>query len=403
MIKQGLDMIHESIVMSKDNILANKMRSFLTVLGIIIGVAAIISLVTVVENATDEMMSQFTDMGTGKVSVTVTGTLLKHGLNETDLAQLAAQEYIGGVSPSINAKASVKHANAWVEDVDIEGHSDAYFRRNTDLVAAGRALNVLDMENRTQVCLIDTTLAQNVFFGENPLGKTIGVGGYTYTVVGLLTSDETADLMSQINGSGDNGKIIMPYTSAMKLAGTGLVNSLEVYVSDTAYTDEAVENIQAVLDAAFNYKDDAYRVINMQSLLDMMNTVQGMMMTMLAGIASIALLVGGIGIMNMMLVSVTERTTEIGLRKALGAEPGQIQLQFLIESIMLSLLGGFFGLILGAAISFVFAIAMETAYNLSVFAVTLGVGFSAAVGIIFGWAPARKASNLNPIDALRSI
>ena len=396
-------MLRESVIMSRDNILANKMRSFLTVLGIIIGVAAIIALVTVVENATDEMMSQFTQMGTGKVNVSITGTMLKRGLNESDLAEIEAQEYVSGVSPSVTTTATVKRGDTWVDEVDVQGYGAAYFTRNPDLINVGRAINILDTQNRTQVCLIDQKIADTLFFGENPMYQTLQVSGYEYTVIGILTEDETVDLMSQIAGSGDSGKLIVPYTAAMRLSGTAHVNSLELYVSDTQYTEQAIENVERVLDAAFNYKDDAYRVINMQSLLDMMNTVQGMMTSMLAGIASIALLVGGIGIMNMMLVSVTERTTEIGLRKALGAQPGQIQMQFLIESIMLSLLGGFFGLILGVGISFVFAQAMDVTFAVSGSAVTLGVGFSAAVGIIFGWAPARKASNLNPIDALRSV
>ena len=396
-------MLRESVIMSRDNIFANKMRSFLTVLGIIIGVAAIIALVTVVENATDEMMSQFTQMGTGKVNVSITGTMLKRGLNETDLAEIEAQEYVSGVSPSVTTTATVKRGDTWVDEVDVQGYGAAYFTRNPDLINVGRAINILDTQNRTQVCLIDQKIADTLFFGENPMYQTLQVSGYEYTVIGILTEDETVDLMSQIAGSGDSGKLIVPYTAAMRLSGTAHVNSLELYVSDTQYTEQAIENVERVLDAAFNYKDDAYRVINMQSLLDMMNTVQGMMTSMLAGIASIALLVGGIGIMNMMLVSVTERTTEIGLRKALGAQPGQIQMQFLIESIMLSLLGGFFGLILGVGISFVFAQAMDVTFAVSGSAVTLGVGFSAAVGIIFGWAPARKASNLNPIDALRSV
>ena len=396
-------MLRESVIMSRDNIFANKMRSFLTVLGIIIGVAAIIALVTVVENATDEMMSQFTQMGTGKVNVSITGTMLKRGLNESDLAEIEAQEYVSGVSPSVTTTATVKRGDTWVDEVDVQGYGAAYFTRNPDLINVGRAINILDTQNRTQVCLIDQKIADTLFFGENPMDQTLQVRGYEYTVIGILTEDETVDLMSQIAGSGDSGKLIVPYTAAMRLSGTAHVNSLELYVSDTQYTEQAIENVERVLDAAFNYKDDAYRVINMQSLLDMMNTVQGMMTSMLAGIASIALLVGGIGIMNMMLVSVTERTTEIGLRKALGAQPGQIQMQFLIESIMLSLLGGFFGLILGVGISFVFAQAMDVTFAVSGSAVTLGVGFSAAVGIIFGWAPARKASNLNPIDALRSV
>ena len=144
-------------------------------------------------------------------------------------------------------------------------------------------------------------------------------------------------------------------------------------------------------------------IINMESMTDAMNLMMSMMSSLLVGIASIALVVGGIGIMNMMLVTVTERTTEIGLRKALGAEPGQIQMQFLIEAIILSLLGGVIGVVVGLSVSWLICINTDIMFSFNAFAVALGVGFSGAVGIIFGWAPARKASNLNPIDALRSM
>ena len=158
-----------------------------------------------------------------------------------------------------------------------------------------------------------------------------------------------------------------------------------------------------MLNAAFNYRDGAYRIINLDSLLDTMDTITGMMTTLLAGIASIALLVGGIGIMNMMLVSVSERTTEIGLRKALGARPRLIQIQFLMESVMLSLMGGFVGIVIGNVLSAVIAYFIDMTFTMSPGAIMLAFGFSASVGILFGWAPARKASRLNPIDALRSM
>ena len=180
------------------------------------------------------------------------------------------------------------------------------------------------------------------------------------------------------------------------------VTSLEIYVDDPDLTSEVVEDLETALDAMFNYKDDSYTIINMESLLDVMDTMMGLMTKLLVGIASIALLVGGIGIMNMMLVSVTERTSEIGLRKALGARPRLIQVQFLMESIILSLLGGVIGVALGIGVSIILADMMEIAFVFSPGAIALGVGFSLAVGVIFGWMPARKASNLNPIDALRS-
>ena len=189
----------------------------------------------------------------------------------------------------------------------------------------------------------------------------------------------------------------------MRLFGVKGVTSLEVFISDTSMTVSVVEELETALDGMFNYKDDSYSVINMESLLDVMDTMMGLMTNLLVGIASIALLVGGIGIMNMMLVSVTERTSEIGLRKALGARPRSIQVQFLLESIILSLLGGMIGVVLGLAVSMILSSAMDIAFVFSPGAVALGVGFSLAGGVVFGWAPARKASNLNPIDALRSM
>ena len=209
--------------------------------------------------------------------------------------------------------------------------------------------------------------------------------------------------MQMMSGGQDNGRVIIPYQAAMQLMGTGSVRSMTLYLKDTSLSDDTIARVKDVLNAAFNYRDDAYTVINLDSLLETMNTMTGMMTTLLAGIASIALLVGGIGIMNMMLVSVTERTTEIGLRKALGARPRLIQTQFLMESVMLSLMGGLIGIVLGNLISAAIAAWIGFTFQLSPGAISLGFGFSATVGILFGWAPARKASRLNPIDALRSM
>ena len=260
------------------------------------------------------------------------------------------------------------------------------------------------MENNARVCLVDGDAAKTLFFGEDPVGQTFYLDGFEYTVVGMIDEDENASLFSQIlMGGKTDGTVYVPYSSAKKLLGTSTVTAVEVYVTDPDDTDAAVDELEAALDGIFNDKDNTYTIINMESMTDAMNLITSMMMSLLVGIASIALVVGGIGIMNMMLVTVTERTTEIGLRKALGAEPGQIQMQFLIEAIILSLLGGVIGVIVGLSVSFAICMNTDITFSLNTFAIGLGVGFSAAVGIIFGWAPARKASRLNPIDALRSM
>ena len=404
MIKWKWDMFCESVSMSVSNILGNRMRSFLTMLGIIIGVAAIIALMTIVQGARDTMTAQFDSMGLGTLRVTVSGTALKQGLTDSELNQVLSCEHVAGISPSLSSTVTAVRGENWSDSISLRGNDAAYFQKNPDLLKRGRAINAIDVAQELRVCLVDGGTAETLFFGEDPVGQMLYLGGREFTVVGMIDEEEDASLFSQILlGGGTDSAVYVPYSSAKKLMGTSTVSTFEVYLTDSEKTDTAIEEIEAVLDGIFNYKENAYNVINMESMTDAMELMTSMMMSLLVGIASIALVVGGIGIMNMMLVTVTERTTEIGLRKALGAEPGQIQMQFLIEAIILSLLGGMIGVILGLTVSFAICMNTDITFALNTFAIGLGVSFSAAVGIIFGWAPARKASNLNPIDALRSM
>lgn len=399
-------MLKESLRMSWQNICGNKMRTFLTTLGIIIGVTAIIALITTVEGATNEITSQFTALGAGKVSVSVTGTPLKRGLSEEDIERLTRVDNIAGVDPSVSFTRHVAGDGTLLEDVTIEGRSAAYFSGEIDLIGSGRGLNAMDMNRHSRVCVIDSDVHTALFPNEDPIGKEIVIAGLTFTVVGMTDDESDNDVMramSAMSGGDSNGSIIIPYQAALRMTESNSVNSLTLYIQDSDQTDETISKVEDVLNATFNYRDNAYRVINLDSLLDTMNTMTGMMTTMLAGIASIALLVGGIGIMNMMLVSVSERTTEIGLRKALGAKPALIQAQFLIESVMLSLMGGLIGIIIGILLSILIAHLIGITFTLSTGAIVLAFTFSGSVGILFGWAPARKASRLNPIDALRSM
>lgn len=395
-------MLKDSIKMSWKNIMQNKMRSFLTILGIVIGVTAIIALITIVQGVINNVNQQFDSVGANTVVVQATGTLLKQGLSEKDIEHLAAIEGVSGFAPTVSVKMDLYRNGQIYEDIILDGKNEVYFQRNPEIVKSGRALNILDVESKNRVCVISSDMQQKLFFGENALGQKIVIGGVSYEVVGIVDeSDSMTSVMSAMSGSGDS--IMIPYKNVLALSKTRNVMALELYMQDTADKDALVDSVKQYLDGAFNYKDDSYTVIEMDSLLDMMKSMQSMMQTMLVGIASIALLVGGIGIMNMMLVSVTERTVEIGLRKALGAEPRRIQIQFLTEAILLSMFGGLVGVILGLLISVVAAIAIGMDFVLSWFALALGFGFSAAVGIIFGFAPAKKASELNPIDALRSV
>ena len=344
-------------------------------------------------------------MGAGKVNVRAPGTPLKKGLFDSDVQKLAKLPNVAGVSPNVSFTTDVVANHQVLEDVSIEGRNDVYFSNNKDLIGQGRGLTVLDMPVESRVCVINKALADELFFGQQAVGQKIHISGHTYTIVGMLdpnVADDVMSAMTRMNSDNAEAKAIIPYKAALRMTGSSNVTSLEIIVTDASLTEDIIPEIEMVLNQAFNFKDDAYNIINLDSLLDTMNTMTSMMTTMLAGIASIALLVGGIGIMNMMLVSVTERTTEIGLRKALGAQPKRIQLQFLMESVVLSLLGGTGGVLLGNAISAVAAAAIGFDFAISPGATLLAFGFSAAIGVLFGWAPARKASRLNPIDALRS-
>ena len=394
-------MFRENVSMSVSNVLHNRMRSFLTILGIIIGVAAVIAMITTVSGVTGEITSQFTALGTGRFNVNVSGTALRKGLTAADVRALSGIANVQGISVSTSASAVARHGTRWTDKITLEGRNTVYFRQNPDLLARGTVPNALDEEQATRVCLISPDLCETLFFGEDPLWQTLTLNGHTFTVGGIL-AESTGDVLSQALGSASDNRVIVPYTTAMRLIGSIYIRSLEVYVEDTARINDTIDAMETELTAIFNGHDDTYTVINMSAMLDTMDTILDMMTMLLAGIAGISLLVGGIGIMNMMLVSVTERTMEIGLRKALGAEPGQIQVQFLIEAFILSVMGGVFGVIFGLLLSWLLSTLIGAAFSISWSAIALGVGFSALVGLVFGWAPARKASRLNPIDALRA-
>lgn len=390
-------MFFESIRMSWNNIIHNKMRSFLTVLGVLIGVAAIIALISIVEGVTGSITSQVMSMGADKINVQAVGTALKPGLTQTDVESIAAIPNIKGVSPSISGKTSIVYKGDVLTDISVQGKNQIYFANTSDLLESGREINKIDCESKNRVCLIGQEITKEFFPVGNPIDKEITIDGITYTVIGTLqkSSGFTA-------GSNDNA-VIIPYTTAMGLFGASNINLVDVYMVNGDLSDETTVQIEQVLNTAFNNNEDGYNVTNMQNILDTVASMTNMMAALLAGIASIALVVGGIGIMNMMLVSVTERTTEIGLRKALGAQPKTIQWQFLLEALFLSMLGGVLGLLFGFGIAYVACILIGTEFAIASYSVALALGFSAIIGLIFGYTPARRASRLNPIDALRSV
>ena len=390
-------LIKDSIRMSWSNIINNKMRSFLTILGIIIGVSSIIALITIVQGATDEVTDQISSLGADKITIQVSGTPLKQGLNELDLEELKNIENVKGLSPTIAGKSSIMANKITKTNINVEGKNEVYFKVDDKLIKNGRGFNVLDLEGNTKVAIIGKDISDELFLGVDPVGEDILINGFTFSVVGVLDSS------SDFSFSSSNETVLIPYTTATKVLGNKNINNVDVYMDDSHKSDIIMDDIKQVLNQAFNYKDNAYFIFNMEDMINTIGDVTSMLSLLLVGIASISLVVGGIGIMNMMLVSVTERTSEIGLRKALGAEPQSIQLQFIIESIFLSVFGGILGLGLGMLIAYIASILIGFKLTISLATIALSIGFSAAVGIIFGFMPARKASRLNPIDALRYI
>ena len=399
-IRKKLIMIQESVAMALDNIRSNKVRSFLTLLGIMIGVTAVIALISTVSGVSGSISSSFSNMGVGTLTVSVTGSDLKTGVTPEDLKVISELETVDGVVPSVSLNGRVAYGKDVQTRITVSGKNAYYFNLNEDMIIQGRALNFVDDDNRSYVCVISQEIVDEFFLGIDPVGETLYISGLPFTIVGRYKEDSGGGIASIFNGS---PAVMIPYTTAMKVNNSDEVNSYTVYLKAGADSAAAQEEIEDAMDRLFDYEEDCYTVASMETIENTMKTMTTMMSSLLAGIASIALVVGGIGIMNMMLTTVTERTVEIGLKKALGAVPGQIQMQFLLESFLLSMIGGLLGVLFGLTLSYILCQALGTTFVLNGGAIALGVGFSAAVGIIFGWAPARKASRLNPIDALRAM
>ena len=398
--RKRMVMIRESVVMALDNIRSNKVRSFLTLLGIMIGVMAVITLISTVSGVSGTISSSFSSMGVGTLTVSVTGSDLKSGMTPEDLQVISDLENVDGVVPSVSLNGRVSYGNDVQTGISVSGRNAYYFILNEDMIIQGRNLNFIDDDNSSYVCVISQEIVDEFFLGVDPIGETLYVSGLPFTIVGRYEEDSGGGVASIFSGS---PAVLIPYTTAMKVNNSTDINSFTVYLKEGADSAEAKQEIEDAMDVLFDFEEDCFTVSSMESIEETMNTMTTMLSSLLAGIASIAQLVGGIGIMNMMLTTVTERTGEIGLKKALGAVPGQIQMQFLLGSFLLSMIGGLLGVVFGLALSFGLCRMLGTGFVLNVGAIILGVGFSAAVGIIFGWAPARKASRLNPIDALRAV
>lgn len=377
--------------MAFQSIFSNKMRTFLTMLGIIIGVFAVVVLISIGQGATSGVTESISSMGSNIISVNVFDR--RKSIDFKDINEFSKLEGVKSVTPVYNTSATVKY-DLETTDVSITGGNENYMSINNYEVNAGRALSPVDVDFRNKVAVIGSTTAKDLFGRDNPINKELSVDGEKYTVVGILKDKE-----SSIAGD-SNDIVIVPVTSLMRQYKTNQINSITVQAKSAEESVTAKASTEKFL---LNYfeDEDSYRVFSQDEMLETLNDVTGMLTAMLGGIAGISLLVGGIGIMNIMLVTVTERTREIGVRKAIGAGRVNIMIQFLIESSVMSGVGGIIGAVLGMAASYAISSAMGIGYVINIPVILGAFLFSLFVGVFFGLYPANKASKLKPVDALR--
>jgi putative ABC transport system permease protein len=393
--------IYQSFLLALKNIISSKMRAFLTMLGIIIGISGVMVIIGMGNGMEKYMKDAFKSMGTDLLVVNNFGTGTSHNVKDTDMYQLVAEnpEYLKDVSPGVQVQGTVKIGNSVLGQTSVSGVSETYAAMKHLTLTSGRFFNYVDVVNRNKVCVVGSYIAKD-WFNSNAIGKTLRINGVSFTVIGALEEDADSE-----KGSGDDS-VFLPYTTAAKLTSTGVISSYSFQVVSEDIIPKAKEIIGDALYKVYNTKD-AYMIISMSEMLKMMTTELGVLVTVLAAIAAISLVVGGIGIMNIMLVSVSERTREIGIRKALGAKQRYILQQFVIEAATLSALGGLLGIGFGyllstlATVIFKQSLDPNLAVTPSISSILTAFGISAAIGILFGYLPARKAARLNPIDALR--
>jgi len=397
-----------SVEISYRAIKSNKVRSFLTTLGIIIGIAAVISLVSITEGAKNMIEGQLVSLGANSLVVN-TGKRTKGGksivtgnvkpLTGKDMEAIRSLDVVKYVSAISNTNANVISGNRNVFTAVIGTGKDFIFI-NDWFPEKGTFFNELDVREAALVCVLGKTVKQNLFGSQNPIGKSIRIGKYTYRVIGVMSPTGPTP-----SGKDQDDIVLLPYTSVQKrLIGTKSLNRITIFVDPAYDLGYAQTEIEKTLRREHRIKgemQDDFYVKTQQTQIRTIKNISRILTVLLGSIASISLVVGGIGIMNIMLVSVGERTREIGIRLAVGAKEKNILIQFLIESILLSLVGGAVGTVAGILISKVASALTGWPTQISILSILVAFIFSAFVGIIFGIYPAKKAAALNPIEALR--
>ena len=387
----------QSFKLAMKSIWSNKMRSFLTMLGIIIGVASVIILVSLVNAYMSYMTDSFSSMGTNQITVNMIN-LSSRSVSDEEMYEFYSEqgEVFDEISPMVSISGAIKHGNDSMTSTSITGVSEAYLSIKGWELQYGRNLQYGDMTGRHKVCVIGTYVADELYgSAENAYGETLKINGYAFTIVGVAAQQE-----DEMEEGGTDDFVWMPYTRAVKMARNSNINNYVFTVSDLSQATAAKSQIESFLYERFK-DEDLYTVTAMSEMLDELNSMIAMVSAGLGGIAGISLLVAGVGVMNIMLVSVTERTREIGIRKALGARKSVIMQQFVIEAAVTSSLGGIIGIILGSIVTSAVGKLAELSATPTPAVVLVSFGVSVGIGLLFGYMPANRAAGLNPIDALR--
>ena len=390
--------LKKSFELALANILYDKKRSVLTMLGIIVGVAAVIILISLMNGMTTMISDKFNEIGTTTLTITVQNRGGSRTVKEEDMYSLRDEnpDLLTGVSPSVTLSRATIKVNGSTDTIttNATGVSEEYADMKKLNVTNGRFLDYMDIEKISKVCVVGTYIQKEFFGMSSALGNQIKINGSPYTVVGVLEEKDN----SESNGSDD--VIYIPYTTALRNGTSSSISSYTLTAASDEKIDEALALVKKKLFEILG-DEDYFSATSMTQIIDMAMEMVGKMKILLVAIAGISLLVGGIGIMNIMLVSVTERTREIGIRKSLGAKGKAIMSQFVIEAGTVSGAGGLIGIAAGSILSVIAGKLLSMATYPSVGAILLAFGVSVGIGVIFGYLPAKKAAALNPIDALR--
>ncbi|MCB6177206.1 ABC transporter permease [Rhodobacter sp. Har01] len=400
-------MILEAVRLAFRSILRNKLRSFLTILGVVIGVGAVIAMVTVGQGSSRQVEQSVQGLGSDMVVLRPGqrgfgppgGGPPARRFTLRDAEALSHLPVARLVAPIANASATVVSGNANVT-TSITGSNEAWAEVANWTFAAGRNFSASEVRAGAAVCLLGESVRKNLFGSADPVGQQVRVKSIACTVVGLLDAKGAGSF-----GQDQDDLVAMPIRLVQRrLNGDEDVNSIQIAIAQGAATADAIAQISELMRERRRIslgEDDDFSVTDMKEVASMLNSINTVLSGMLSSVAAVSLLVGGIGIMNIMLVSVTERTREIGIRLAIGATGRQVLTQFLVEAVVLSLFGGLIGILVGLALAWGAGKFMAIPFSPDPLVVVLAFGFSAVVGVVFGFFPARRAARLDPIEALR--